>query len=85
VAIAVIPRRLQSLTQGRERVEVAADDAPDIRGLLAALERQFPGLGERLRDGVAVSIDGEIVNAPLLEPLEPDSEVHFLPAVSGGR
>jgi len=31
-----------------------------------------------------VAIDGEITNEPLLEPLEPESEVHFLPRVGGG-
>ena len=32
----------------------------------------------------AVAIDGEIYNDPLLEAVEPDSEVHFLPRVGGG-
>lgn len=54
-----------------------------MRGLLAELERRFPGLGEALREA-AVAIDGEIVPDALLEPLEPASEVHFLPRVGGG-
>jgi hypothetical protein len=33
---------------------------------------------------VAVAIDGEIYSDPLLEPVGPQSEVHFLPAISGG-
>ena len=32
----------------------------------------------------AVAIDGDVVPGALLERLEPDSEVHFLPAISGG-
>jgi hypothetical protein len=33
---------------------------------------------------VAVAIDGEIFNDPMLEAVGPDSEVHFLPRVGGG-
>ena len=54
-----------------------------MRRLLAELERRFPGLGEALA-GAAVAIDGEIFPDPLLEPVGPDSEVHFLPRVGGG-
>jgi molybdopterin converting factor small subunit len=60
-------------------------DAPDVRRLFEELERRFPGIGSPLRTEVAVAIDGEIVNDPLLEPIEPDSEVHFLPRIGGGR
>ena len=67
-------------TDGVERVDI---DASDVRSLIRALDAMFPGIGNRLRDG-AIAIDGEIINDPLLEPIEPDSEIHFLPQVSGG-
>ena len=76
-----IPQRLQARTHGRARLEV---EASNVRALLAELEERFPGLGEVLGEG-AVAIDGEIVNDPLLEPVGPDSEVHFLPKLGGGR
>jgi len=81
VATVVIPRALRARTGGRERLEV---EARDVRGLLAELERRFPGLGEALRRDAAVAIDGEIHSDPLLEPVGPESEVHFLPRVAGG-
>lgn len=59
-------------------------EAANVRALIAALDARFPGLGAQLREGTAVAIDGEIINDPLLEPIEPESEVHFLPPVSGG-
>ena len=69
-------------TDGVERIDV---EATDVRALIRALDARFPGIGEKLRDaGTAIAIDGEIINDPLLEPIEPDSEVHFLPAISGG-
>ena len=77
----VIPGALREHAGGLERIEV---EAPDVRGLLAELERRFPGLGERLGRDTAVAIDGEIHPDPLLEPIGPASEVHFLPRVAGG-
>jgi molybdopterin converting factor small subunit len=76
----VLPRALRARAGGRERVRV---EAADVRRLLAELERLFPGLAEAL-SGAAVAIDGEIFPDPLLEPVGPDSEVHFLPRVGGG-
>ena len=60
-------------------------EAANIRRLFAALEDQYPGMGEVLNDGsLAVAIDGIIIQDAFLEPLEPDSEVVFLPAIRGG-
>jgi molybdopterin converting factor small subunit len=82
VAVVVLPPRLRALAGGAERVQV---DARDVRGLIAALDARFPGIAEQLRgSGAAVAIDGEIVNDPLLEPVDAGSEVHFLPAIRGG-
>jgi molybdopterin converting factor small subunit len=81
VARVFFPNALRRFTGGVTDVEV---DARDVRGLFRALELRFPELEGRLREGVAVSIDGEIVHEPLLEPIEPRSEIHFLPSISGG-
>lgn len=81
MAVVVIPRALRDRAGGQERLEV---EAGDVRRLLAELERRYPGLGDALREGSAVAIDGEIVPDPLLERVGPDSEVHFLPRVAGG-
>lgn len=76
----MIPRALRERAGGCEQLRV---EAADVRRLLAELERRFPGLGAALV-GAAVAIDGEIFPDPLLEPVGPDSEVHFLPRVGGG-
>jgi hypothetical protein len=81
LATVFFPKSLQAYTGGIERIEL---DASDVRELFRTLEARFPGLGETLRGGIAVAIDGDIVNNPLLEPVGPDSEVHFLPSISGG-
>ena len=74
---------LRRLVGGAESVDVPARD---VRALFAALEARFPGLAEQLGGGIAVAIDGEILprEEALLEPLLPDSEVHFLPQIGGG-
>jgi molybdopterin converting factor small subunit len=76
-----LPKGLRALAGGRAEL-----DAPGatVREVIDALERMHPGLGARLRNGSAVSIDGDIVQDPLLEPVDAESELHFLPPISGG-
>ena len=45
---------------------------------------RFPGLDRDALTNMAVAIDGVIIVDPLLEPLNEDSEVHFLHFVAGG-
>lgn len=58
-------------------------EAATVRALLRELEHRFPALAGRL-DELAMAVDGEIIHSPLLERLEPDSEVHFLAPIEGG-
>lgn len=71
----------QQFAGGQSTVEV---DASDFRALVKALDAKYPGLGPQLKVGLAVAIDGEIFQEPFLEPIQPDSEVFFLPAIEGG-
>ncbi len=88
MAIAIIPALLRKYTGGRERVPVAGRN---VREVIADLERQFPGFAEHLLEGgdlkpsIAASVDGEIGTAGVLEPVGDSSEIHFLPALGGGR
>lgn len=60
-------------------------DAGNIRQLLRRLEEQAPGCSGHLdASHVAVAIDGEIHPDALLQELEEDSEVCFVPAIEGG-
>jgi molybdopterin synthase sulfur carrier subunit len=88
MATAIIPALLRKYTAGRERVEVAGRN---LREVIADLDRQFPGFAEHLlergdlKPSIAVSIDGEMGTAGLLEPVRESSEIHFLPALGGGE
>jgi len=59
-------------------------EAGNVRQLFKSLGERFPELAPHLEDGLAVAIDGQIYQDALLEPIEPDSEVHILPQIAGG-
>jgi len=81
LAKVIVPEGLRRFTAGASHVEI---EASNVRQLIHELDRRYPGVGAQLRAGMAVAIDGEIFQEPLLEPLQPDSEIHFLPAIGGG-
>ena len=68
-------------TDGQTEIEVTSDN---IRAVIRELDARFPGVGQVLRTDMAVAIDGEIYQHVLLEPVDPDSEVAFIPAIEGG-
>ncbi|MGH7923023.1 MAG: MoaD/ThiS family protein [Candidatus Binatus sp.] len=84
----VIPALLRKFTGGIERVDVAGSS---IRELVRNLGERFPGIdGQLLEDGdirlsIAVSIDGEIATGGVLDTVNQNSEVHFIPALGGGQ
>ena len=82
-----IPSLLRDLTGGQEVVRVAGHT---IRQVIQNLDQLFPGMQERLcagnilRPGMAVAVNGQVSTLGMLQTIEPNSEIHFLPAVSGG-
>jgi molybdopterin converting factor small subunit len=87
-ALVFIPALLRDLTGGRDSVRVAGATVAEV---VDNLEHQFPGVrarlcdGERLRPSIAVAVGADLAPLGLLQPVPPGSEIHFLPAISGGR
>jgi len=81
VARVVLTGSLKALADNVSEIEI---DARNVRELLRALERHVPGISKRVDDGLSIAIDGDIIQDPLLEPIAPDSEIHFLPPIQGG-
>ncbi|MGE3537164.1 MAG: MoaD/ThiS family protein [Candidatus Tectimicrobiota bacterium] len=87
MAIVFIPAMMQPLTAGVSQVRIAGRT---IRTIINNLEERFPGIKERLlqdgdlRPDIAVAIDGEMALDGLAELVKEDSEVHFIPPISGG-
>lgn len=77
------------LTAGAAQVNV---EGATVRQVIEALETEYPGFRQRIIDAdedriradIAVSVDGEISAEGLRRKVGETSEVHFLPAMSGG-
>ena len=88
MATVFIPTMLQKMTGGTKQVDL---EAKNVRQVIEELELLYPGMKERLvedgaiRSNLAVAIDGEIARMGLLERVGENSEVHFVPAIGGGR
>ena len=84
-----IPPKLQALTDGKHQVQV---EGTSVRRLINNLEILHPGIKEFLVDdgeddlvaGLAVIIAGEVSLLGMLEKVQENSAVHFLPAIGGG-
>ena len=81
MARVIVPSGLLHRTGGESHLQV---EVRDVRGLLAELDRRFPGLGGEIRDHCQIAIDGEILPDAWLEPIDEASEIHFLPQIGGG-
>jgi sulfur-carrier protein len=82
-----LPPLLRDVTGQVDEVEI---EAATVRQVVAALEARFPGVRERLcvgdalRPGLSVAVNGTVSSLGLLQKVPDGSEVHFLPAVGGG-
>lgn len=80
---------MQGLTQGQDKVKVSGKT---IRQVIDNLEALYPGFKDRLcdlesdriRPNISVAVDGEITRLGLLQRVKEKSEIHFIPAISGG-
>jgi sulfur-carrier protein len=82
-----IPSLLRGLSGGQDKVVVPGATVGEV---IDQLERQFPGIKDRLcesgalRRGLAVSVDTRLARFALNQAVGENSEVHFLPAIGGG-
>lgn len=87
MATVFIPPLLRDMTGGQTKLSIPGES---VREVIDELEARFPGISGRLcqdgrlRPGMAVFINSEVSTIGLRQRLAPDSEVHFLPAISGG-
>ena len=82
-----IPSLMRGLTGGL--AEVRASGAT-VRDAIDDLETRYPGIktrltgDDRLKPNIALVVDGISSKQGLRHPLTEASEVHFVPAISGG-
>lgn len=80
MALVIFSSELQKFT-GEERIEVAASN---YRQLVDGILSRFPDMPPEEITEKAVSIDGMIIQDPMLDPVDEHSEIHFLDRISGG-
>ena len=87
MATVAIPSLMQELTDGKEKATV---EGSTIREVLNNMESIYPGFKARIcdddqiRPNIAVYVDGSLTREGMLQQVSEDSEIHFLPAISGG-
>ena len=78
---------MRNLTGGEENITISG---ATVREVIDNLESRYPGMKERLceegrlKPGIAVYINGLLSRGSVLERVEADAEIHFLPAIGGG-
>lgn len=78
---------MRDLTRGVAQIVVPGET---VAAVVDQLEIQFPGIrqrlcrGDSLAPGLQISVDSTLTPRGLRSRLQPDSEVHFLPAFGGG-
>jgi molybdopterin converting factor small subunit len=82
-----IPALLRELTGGQAEVEAPGET---VEELIRNLDLKYPGIKDRLIDNdrlipsLTLVVDGVARRKRLRQSLHADSEVHFLPVISGG-
>ncbi len=87
MATVFIPSMLRQFTGGHSTVEVRGST---VRAIVDGLIERYPDVADRLVEGgqvrsnISVAIDGEVSTLGMLDSVDQDSEVHFIPAIAGG-
>ena len=85
--IIFVPSLMQKLCDGEQKLII---EGANLRQVIDNLDLQYTGFKDRLvEDGkikpnISVAVDGEITPLGMIQKVNPNSEIHFLPAISGG-
>ena len=72
---------LRGSTGGLADVEA---EGATVGALIEDLDRRYPGLGDALRVGTSVVIDGLLIAHPEYEPVADGAQIYFVPQTAGG-
>ena len=85
--IIFVPSLMQMLCNGEQKLMI---EGTNLRQVINNLDLQYTGFKDRLvEDGkikpnISVAVDGEITPLGMIQKVGTNSEIHFLPAISGG-
>ena len=83
----VIPPLMRKFTGGEANITLPG---ATVREVIDNLESRHPGIKarlceeNRLKPGIAIYINGLLSRGSILERVDADAEIHFLPAIGGG-
>jgi len=81
MAKVIFAAEMRQLTGGIEQAQV---EATTYRRALRELKQQFPQLSENIFEKFALAIDGVMIQTPLMETFDANSEVVFVPKIPSG-
>ena len=82
-----IPPAIRSLTGGQQIVDIHGTTVGEV---IDNLDEKFPGTKDRIcrngsvRPGLSIVVGGSVSGLGLLQHVEPQDEIHFLPSIGGG-
>jgi hypothetical protein len=68
-------------TDGIREFDIAART---VRGVISAMDRLYPGLGEHLEEETSLAVNGVIHEVVYTQIIPADAEVFFIPRIEGG-
>ncbi|CAN1515287.1 Ubl_CysO_like domain containing protein [Burkholderiaceae bacterium] len=68
-------------TDGVREFEITART---VRGVISAMDRLYPGLGEHLEEETSLAVNGVIHEVVYTQIIPADAEVFFIPRIEGG-
>ncbi|MCM0034560.1 MAG: hypothetical protein NBV66_02095 [Burkholderiaceae bacterium] len=68
-------------TEGIREFEI---EARTVRGVISAMDRLYPGLGEHLEEETSLAVNGVIHEVVYTQIIPADAEVFFIPRIEGG-
>jgi len=68
-------------TEGVREFEI---QARTVRGVISAMDRLYPGLGEHLEEETSLAVNGVIHEVVYTQVIPADAEVFFIPRIEGG-
>jgi sulfur-carrier protein len=68
-------------TDGLREFEI---QARTVRGVISAMDRLYPGLGEHLEEETSLAVNGVIHEVVYTQIIPADAEVFFIPRIEGG-
>lgn len=68
-------------TNGVREFEI---EARTVRGVITAMDRLFPGLGEHLEEETSLAVNGVIHEVVYTQIIPANAEVFFIPRIEGG-